>query len=216
VLKCLTCRLSGHRQVARQTPHPVGRDIIAERTVCSRCGKVLRSWPPPLGAPNRAPVFYVEPQVVPVAELDPHAWSIMCWRQDRLPPGRVRHRADWDSLRIVERRAASKVAKRLGLGSLHSSSLVRHHCDGVEAKLTSALPSYSRERDSTGSLRGAGVTVSRGFIRRPRAPNFTIGWGTWFQNRRVGFRWRIFRLRNLNAFRGIGLQQRRVAQSQSI
>ena len=198
MLKRLSCRVLGHLPVTTQTAHPVGRDIIAEQVDCSRCGKVLRSWPLPLGAPNRVPVFYVEPQVLPIADLDPDAWSTMCWRQERLPLGRVRSRADRDSLRIIEDRAAIKVAKRLGLDDQHSFSLVTHHHQEVEANLTKAYPRYSRDHDS---VRRAGVTASRNFGPQLRALNFTVGWGTWFNNRKVGVRWRLFRIRTLNVSR---------------
>ncbi len=208
MLKRLTCRLSAHIRVTTQTFHPVGRDIIAEQVDCSRCGKVLRSWPPPLGAPTRAAVFYVEPEVVPVVDLDPQAWSIMCWRQEHLPLGRVRNRADRDSLRIVEDRAAIKVAKRFRLGDPDSFSLATHHRDEVERRVTKALPMHSRDRDSTASLRGSGVAAYQRFVRRPRAPSFPVGWGTWFKNRKVGFRWRLFRVRTFNVSRWMDLQQR--------
>jgi hypothetical protein len=194
----LTCRLVGHRPVLEQTRHPVGRDIIAVRSQCGRCRKVLRSWPPPLGVSTGTTVFATRPPLMPIADLDPGAWSILCWRQEHLPLGHVRNGADRDSLVIIEGRAANRAAERFGLDNLHTHSLVVRHRQEVERRLREAGPA-----PATAGRDGSHHTGRR----QPHLPhvlNFTVGWGTWFQNRQVGLRWRWFRLRTRSAFRGIG------------
>lgn len=199
MLKRLTCSLVGHRRVTTQTLHPVGKDVIADRTDCGRCHKNLRSWPPPLAAPGLSSEFAEPVQVLPIGDLDQSAWSIMCGRQDRLPLGHVRNGADRESVRILESRAAKKTANRFGLDELHAFSLRVHHCNEVEKRLANQLPTDSHDYEPTGSRRAGSVAQYRRFPRRPSALNFTVGWGTWFRNRQVGVRWRLFRLRTLNS-----------------
>jgi hypothetical protein len=198
MLKRLTCSLIGHRRVTTRTLHPVAKDVIADRTDCSRCHKTLRSWPPPLGAPGLASEFADPVRLAPIGDLDQSAWSIMRARQEHLPIGHVRNSADRESLRIVESRAANKIAKRFGFDELHTFSLQVHHCNEVEKRVADQLPTDSHDWEPTGSLRAGSVATYRRFARRPRALNFTVGWGTWFRNRQVGIRWRLFRLRTLN------------------
>jgi len=209
VLSRLTCALLGHQPVRTQTRHSFGRDIIAERSDCSRCHRTLHSWPPPLGASTRLTPHESRSgssRVVPITDLDARAWSIMCWRQEHLPLDRVRSRGDRDSLSIVEGRAANKVAARFGLDELHTFSLSAHHGQEVKRRLADAKPMLGRGQDVACPSRAEMRIVSRHRRRRLRALNFTVGWGTWFSNRRVGLRWRLFRLRTRNAYRGIGAQ----------
>lgn len=140
-------------------------------------------------------------RVLPIEALDPRAWSLMCWRQAHLPLDRVRRRADWDSLGIVESRSARKVVSELGLGDRQGFSLSVHHRDEVDRRLTEARPDLANARTAKGfPMKQIGVWHP---ARRTRFLRFTVGWGTWLRNRQVGFRWRLFRVRTLSFYRGV-------------
>jgi hypothetical protein len=141
-------------------------------------------------------------RVLPIEDLDPRVWSVMRWRQAHLPLDRVRRRSDWDSLGTMEGRAARKVASRLGLEDRQSFSVVVRHLEEVGRRLMAERPDLVIE-DRGGGSRARAVVGLRPAFNRPQFLNFTVGWGTWFRNRQVGIRWRLFRFRTLGYYRGI-------------
>ena len=113
----------------------------------------------------------------------------------------MRNDADRSSLRIIEGRASTGIAKRLRLDNLQSASLAKHHYAEVERQLTESLPTNTPEGDLNGWSRSAGIALDHHVVHLPRVLSFTVGWGTWFQNRWVGLRWRLFGLRIARASR---------------
>ena len=95
-----------------------------------------------------------------------------------------------DSLSIVEGRAANKVAARFGLDELHTSRFQRITGKKSKGGWPTRNPMLGRGQDVACPSRAEMRIVSRHRRRRLRALNFTVGWGTWFSNRRVGLRWR--------------------------
>jgi hypothetical protein len=86
------------------------------------------------------------------------------------------------------------VADRLGLDDDQRHSLVGQHADQVGQRTARARP------DLVGS-----VGPPRRPPRPPRSrwrPSVTVGWATWFGNRRVGLRDRWFRVRTSRHYRG--------------
>jgi hypothetical protein len=201
MLERLACRIFGHQEVVTTTTHPIGLDTIAVRTDCSRCHKILSSWPKPFGAPSGSTRFWEPEPVLPVSELDPRAWSIMRQRQDRLAIGQVRTHSDRAMLIRLEDRAAVRVSRRYAMGRRPSNSLVNQHRREVEQRLRVALPMFSGVAEPTPS---AGVWPSVRYRPRTRVPgvlSFTVGWGTWFRNRQSGIQLLRFRLRTLKVHR---------------
>ena len=146
-MKRLACTLTGHRSVTTETRHPVGRDIIASRSDCRRCGRAISSWPASVDelARDLARVSSCQEQrLLQMSDLHPRAWSLLRERQERLPVGRVRSRRDLNSLRIIEGRAASRVARRLRLADVQSLSVAVHHREAVERILTGGAAGLCR------------------------------------------------------------------------
>ncbi|MGH9105045.1 MAG: Clp protease N-terminal domain-containing protein [Acidimicrobiales bacterium] len=162
---------------------------------------------PSVPLPPLAPAGTFDRPPLPVAELDTRAWSALCWRQGHLPLSRLRRRNDWGSLYHLEHRAAWRLADKLGLDDDQRYSLHRHHLDEVQRRAAEGRP---RLVEPVGPRPYQGTIVrpilacrpTRRWQRRPRFLNFTVGWGTWLQNRRVGMRDRWFRLRTSRAYRG--------------
>jgi hypothetical protein len=199
MLERLACRIFGHQKVTTTTTHPIGLDTIALRVDCSKCHKTLTSWPPPLGAPSGATRFWKPEPVLPVSDLDPRAWSVMCQRQDHLAIEQVRNHSDRAMLIRLEDRAAVRVSRRYAMGRRQSNSLVDQHRRVVEQKLSEALPMFSgvAEPRSTDGVWPAVRYHPR--IRVPGVLSFTVEWGTWFRNRQPDFQLLRFRVRILKA-----------------
>jgi hypothetical protein len=169
-----------------------------------------------LGAPSDMPEVTLPPVTpagtldrppLPVAELDKRAWAYLCWRQDHLPLGRVRHQRDCSSLLQVERRVAWRVATRLRLDDDQRYSLYRLHSEHVIIRAGEARPELTARRQDTNDRSAHIISFAksgRGLRRTGRRwiPSFTAGWGTWFSNRRIGIRNKWFWLRTLYAYRG--------------
>jgi hypothetical protein len=162
---------------------------------------------PAIALPALTPAGTLGRPPLPVAELDARAVSAVRWRQDHLPLNRLRRRADRDSLAHLEWAAAWRLASHLHLDDDQRFSLVRYHTDEVEQRMASARPDLVEPRRSPGPVGASWVGASwvggfrPGRRRLPRRLRFTIGWGTWFQNRRVGARDRWFRLTTLRYYR---------------
>jgi hypothetical protein len=149
---------------------------------------------PPVPLPALTPAGTMDRPPLPVADLDTRAWAVLRWRQDHLPLGRLRRSGDLRALIHLERAAAWRVADRLGLDDDQRHSLVWQHA-GQVGQLTA--------RARTDVVGSAGPPA--GPRRPPRSrwrPSVTVGWATWFGNRRVGLRDRWFRLRTSRHYRG--------------
>jgi hypothetical protein len=161
----------------------------------------------PIPIPPLIPAGTMDRPSLPVSELDPRAWAALCWRQDHLPLGRLCRRSQYEALHHLEALAADRLASKLDLDADQRGSLPCHHLEQVTGKLVGAHVELS-ERVAQPSLSGipVGVMVTRrsGWLRhyRHRWLGFTVGWGAWFSNRRVGMRHRWFRLRTVAYYRG--------------
>jgi hypothetical protein len=142
---------------------------------------------PPLAIPPLTPAGTVDRPPLAVEALDPRAWQVLTWRQEHLPLDRVRRVGDWHALSSLERRAAWRVADRLRLDDDQRFSLYAQHHEAVETLAHAAHPELVETRER---LRERGPQT--GWLRRRRsrwvrlAPNFMVGWPTWFANRRFG------------------------------
>ena len=170
-----------------------------------------------LGAPADQPAIAFEPvapagtldrPALPVAELDPRAWSALRWRQDHLPIGRLHRRWDAEALTHLERNAVWRLADRLGLDDDQRFSLTCQHGEALQERVTQARPDIARPHRIPGPRIGQrAMVVQRNRLRRgyrhPRGLlRLTVGWGAWLSNRRVEIWNRWFRLRTLSAYRG--------------
>ena len=106
----------------------------------------------------------------------------------------------------LEHRAAWRTADRRGLDDDQRYSLLSHHHDRVEALAHEARPDLveTRQQLKQRSQRSIPRLVHQ---QRPRAwqriaPNFMVGWPTWFSNRHAGLRDKYFRLVTAPAYRG--------------
>jgi hypothetical protein len=152
----------------------------------------------PAGTYDRPPL--------PLEELDPPAWAVLSWRQSHLPLGRLKRQHDWFALSSFERRAAWQTAGRQALDDDQRYSLLSHDHDRVEALAHEARPDLveTRRQLKRRYQRSMPRLVHQ---QRPRAwrriaPNFMVGWPTWFSNRRAGLRDKYFRLITAPAYRG--------------
>jgi hypothetical protein len=168
-----------------------------------------------LGAPSNLPMVpmpalcptgtYDRPPR-PIDQLDPQAWAVLSWRQGHLPLGRLKRQSDWYALSNLERRAAWQTADRRGLDDDQRYSLLSHHRDRVEALAHEARPDLVETRQQLKQLSQRSMP-RLGYQQRPWAwrriaPNFMVGWPTWFSNRRAGLRDKYFRLVTGPAYRG--------------
>lgn len=143
---------------------------------------------------------------LPVSELDSRALAMLRWRQDHLPLHRVRSRSTWQAMWSLEHSAAWRLGLKLGLDDDQRYSLLSYHADQVEQLMAKARPDLAPPPRPTHT---GGPTLSYGFAtarawhsrRVRRWLRFTVGWGTWFGNRRVGMRDRWFRLTTLRYYR---------------
>jgi ClpA/ClpB-like protein len=145
---------------------------------------------PPIPLPAPTPAGTLDRPPLPVADLDTRAWTVLRWRQDHLPLGRLHRAGDLQALSHLERAAAWRLADRLGLDDDQRYSLLRQHDDQVKRQATQARADLARP----------GGPMPR--MRRRHFANVTVGWAAWFSNRRVGLRDRWFRLRTTTHYRG--------------
>ena len=156
---------------------------------------------PTLMVPPLTPAGTLDRPPFPIDELDPAVWSRLVWRQQRLPVHRLRSRSAWAGLCAVEERAAWRLCDRSGVDDDQRYSLVHHHRAAVEARLAAARPDLApAPRRPPGRATVLHVAAGRG-RRRRRMLRFTVGWGTWFANRRVGLRDRWFWLTTWHRYR---------------
>jgi hypothetical protein len=166
---------------------------------------------PPVSMPALTPAGTLDRPPLPIADLDPRAWSALRWRQDHLPLHRLHGKSSWQGLSSVEYQAAWRLPTRLGLDDDQRYSLLSHHHSAVEKRMAAARPDLAPPRldpDLVPRLvRGPAVSwLQTGtrrwrWRRRLRFLSFTIGWGTWFGNRWVDVRDRWFWLTTLRHYR---------------
>lgn len=156
-----------------------------------------------LSMPDPIPAGTMDRPPLPVGELDPGAWEALCWRQEHLPLRRLRRRSHYAALQHLESQAARRIAAQRGLDDDQRYSLVRHHRESVEELAASARPELVERRPAGPRAHGSFVTRSTAPQRwRHKWLGFTVGWGTWFSNRRVGLRNKWFELLTLSDDRG--------------
>lgn len=151
-----------------------------------------------------------------VERLDPGAWAVLCWRQEHLPLGRIRDRADWSLLSSLEMRAAWRLADRLKLDDDHRYSLRHHHRVEVDRRAKAAAPDHVEtweEFRAQAQTRPSGPFAlsleSRQSMMSPldrwwerNMPMWWAGWPTWFRARRRELRERWFWLVTLPDYSG--------------
>ena len=165
-----------------------------------------------LGAPIDLPPIAMTPLMpagtagrppLPVEQLDARAWSLLGWRQENLPLNQVRREGHYLALRRLETRAVCRVSDKLELDDDQRYSLLTHHLERVEQRAAKPKPKPMQQRSL--EPRQGFATMGFGYRRRrsfrPRWLNFTVGWGTWLGNRRVGVHDRWFQFRTLSHFR---------------
>jgi hypothetical protein len=151
--------------------------------------------PTPAGTLDRPPL--------PVADLDARAWTVLGWRRDHLPLGQLHRTGDLQALSHLERAAAWRLAGRLDLDDDQRYSLVWHHDHHVAQCVAQARPDLARRaRETAAPSAGPSARPRRRLPRRRPFLTVTVGWATWFDNRRVGLRDRWFRLRTTAHYRG--------------
>jgi hypothetical protein len=165
-----------------------------------------------LGAPADLPRIALGPTTpagtldrpaLPVADLSPRAWAVLCWRQDHLPIGALRRRSDTWALTNLEHAAVLRVADRLALDDDQRYSLAHHHQRAVGERVAQARPDLvqaRRRQDGPHQARDARARAVR--RRRHGWLRVTAGWGVWVGNRRMAASSRWFRLRASRAYRG--------------
>lgn len=151
----------------------------------------------PVPMPELIPAGTMDRPPLPISRLDPAAWAAACWRQEHLPLRRLQRPSHYEALRHLESQASWRIAARRGLDDDQRYSLARHHLDRVEQLAAHAKPDLVDRRELQARFPIA-TTVSgppHPWRRRRRQwLGFTVGWGTWFSNRRVGLRDRWFRV----------------------
>ena len=165
---------------------------------------------PPIPMPALAPAGTMDRPALPVDELDRAAWAALSWRQEHLPLRRLRSAGRYHALCHLESRACSLIATKRGLDDDQRHSLLWHHLDRVEQLVAQAHPELIDDRSArtlspTTSFPIARIVTARAHPWRRwrrRGLGFTVGWGTWFSNRRVEMRDRWFRLLTVVDYRG--------------
>lgn len=158
---------------------------------------------PLIPLPPLAPAGTLDRPPLPVTDLNPRAWTVLRWRQDHLPLGRLRRSGDLLALSHLERAAAWRLAERLGLDDDQRYSLVWQHDDQVRRLAARTRPDLARPGLARpGLAQGAAARARRLRPRRLRFLNVTVGWSAWLGNRRVDLRDRWFRLRTTGYYRG--------------
>jgi hypothetical protein len=161
---------------------------------------------PPIELPALTPAGTLDRAPLPVSELDARAWAALRWRQDHLPVGRLRRLSDREALVHLEGNEAWRVADRLALDDDQRYSLISQHEAAVRRLVDGARPDLSKPPRARDRAQARAIALSRRHRRRPGRTvalrNVTVGWGAWFENRRVGLRDRWFRLRTTSSYRG--------------
>jgi len=179
-----------------------GLDISALRAVALNLLGIPDDLPP-IAMPRVTPAGTLDRSALPLGDLDKAAWAQLQARQDRLPLRRLRTAAQVGSLLHLEDRAALKLLNKLEMDDDERYSLLHYHRAQVE-QLVRAFNADLAPADSIQPASGR-VAVAN-YTRRPRSRRrrrfrFTVGWDTWFSNRRVGLRDRWFWLRTLPDYR---------------
>jgi len=146
---------------------------------------------PPVPLPELTPAGTLDRPPLPVADLNARVWTVLRWRQDHLPLGRLRRTSDREALANLERATAWRLGQDLGLDDDQRHSLVHHHSDQVERLVARSRPDLPP--------RAWPIPRRR---RRPSPLRFTVGWAAWFRNRQAGLRDRWFWLRTARHYRG--------------
>lgn len=160
---------------------------------------------PLVSMPALTPAGTMDRPALRVEELDPAAWDALSWRQEHLPLRRLRSRGRYHALCHLESRACSLVATRRGLDDDQRHSLLRHHLDRVERLVAQTHPELIDQRSARTTFPAARMVTAQAHPWRRwrrRLFGFTVGWGTWISNRRVGLRDRWFRLVTVVDYRG--------------
>jgi hypothetical protein len=161
---------------------------------------------PPIELPALTPAGTLDRAPLPVSELDDRAWAALRWRQEHLPVGRLRRPSDREALLHLERDEAWRVADRLAVDDDQRYSLISHHASEVGRRVERARPDLLGAASARDRAQARTTALARRHRRRPGRTfalrNVTVGWGTWFGNRRVGIRDRWFRLRTTSSYRG--------------
>ena len=161
---------------------------------------------PPIELPALTPAGTLDRGPLPVSELDDRAWAALRWRQEHLPVGRLRRPSDREALLHLERDEAWRVADRLAVDDDQRYSLISHHASEVGRRVERARPDLLGAASARDRAQARTTALARRHRRRPGRTfalrNVTVGWGTWFGNRRVGIRDRWFRLRTTSSYRG--------------
>jgi hypothetical protein len=165
-------------------------------------GIVLADDLPRITLPATTPAGTLDRPPLPVSELDSRALAMLRWRQEHLPLRRVRSRSTWRALWSLEHSAAWRLGLKLRLDDDQRYSLLRHHADQVEQLMAEARPDLVPSPPPNASGWYRYVRTRPWHSRRVwRLLRFTVGWGTWLGNRRVGLRDRWFRLTTLRYYR---------------
>jgi hypothetical protein len=137
-----------------------------------------------------------------VEKLNNEAWSALCLRQDHLPLHKIKRPGDYDALRQLESRAAWRISSTFELDDDQRYSLLSHHSDRVEQRAAQANSEFTVPRSRTSEKWEKWLMTTGGpRRRRPGCLMFTVGWGTWFANRRIGLRNKWFHLRTMRYWR---------------
>jgi hypothetical protein len=157
---------------------------------------------PPISMPPLTPAGTIDRPPLLIDDLNPQAWSALCWRQDHLPLQEIKRQEHYFSLHRLESRAAWRVASKLQLDNDQRYSLLCHHLDQVERLAARARPEVVELRTAEPGFPSTTITVRhRRRLSRNGWFRFTVGWGTWIGNRRVGIRNRWFQFRTQRYFR---------------
>jgi hypothetical protein len=161
---------------------------------------------PPIDLPVLTPAGTLDRAPLPISDLDDRAWAALRWRQDHLPVGRLRRPSDREALLHLERDEAWRVADRLDLDDDQRYSLISHHASAVGRRVERARPDLAEAPSARDRAQARTTALARRHRRRPGRTfalrNVTVGWGTWFGNRRMWLHDRWFRLRTTSSYRG--------------
>ncbi len=178
------------------------RDVVRQAAATAIGAPAL----PPVDLPALTPAGTLDRAPLPVSELDGRAWATLGWRQDHLPVGKLRRPSDREALLNLERAEAWRIADRLAVDDDQRYSLISHHEIEVGRRVERARPDLRGAPSARDRAQARATALARRHRRRPGRTralrNVTVGWGTWFGNRRVGIRDRWFRLRTLTSYRG--------------
>jgi hypothetical protein len=191
----------GDREALEALDH-AGLDLLTVRRIALEALGAPMDLPQ-IAIPSLTPAGTLDRPPLPVEDLNPQAWSALCWRQDHLPLDKIKRQGHYDALRYLEGRYAWRISSKLGLDDDQSHSLCRHHSARVEQRAAEATSYFVAFRSAQphGQAGMFFTTSRRRFYRVPHWLSFTVGWGTWFGNRRVRLRNLWFHLRTLGYFR---------------